>query len=338
MKMKWLWIGAVAMLCAVLTAAVWAVNTPGLGQEAGGAQGMRQGRKPPLTPEQREELKAKVKEMKEEGASGEEIREALKDMLNDWDIELPQGNRVQKNVRARLSWLAKQLTPEQRQELKAKVEEMKDEGASGEEIHAAIKQMLDGWGIEAPRAAAGQALKTVLAQLTPEQRQELKAKVEEMKDEGASGEEIRAAIKQMLDGWGIEAPRAAAGQALKTVLAQLTPEQRQELKAKVKEMKEEGASGEEIHAAIKQMLDGWGIEVPQGNRVQRNVRARLSWLAKQLTPEQRQELKARVTAMKDEGASREEIHAAVQEMLKAWDVEVPQGCHSSPAAGCTGER
>jgi len=282
MKMKWLWIGAVAMLCAVLTAAVWAVNTPGLGQEAGGAQGMRQGRKPPLTPEQREELKAKVKEMKEEGASGEEIREALKDMLNDWDIELPQGNRVQKNVRARLSWLAKQLTPEQRQELKAKVEEMKDEGASGEEIHAAIKQMLDGWGIEAPRAAAGQALKTVLAQLTPEQRQELKAKV--------------------------------------------------------KEMKEEGASGEEIHAAIKQMLDGWGIEVPQGNRVQRNVRARLSWLAKQLTPEQRQELKAKITALKEAGAPKEEIHAAVKEMLAGWDVEVPQGCHSSPAAGCTGER
>ena len=42
-----------------------------------------------LTPEQREEVQGTVKELREDGASGQEIREALGDMLKGWGIQLP---------------------------------------------------------------------------------------------------------------------------------------------------------------------------------------------------------------------------------------------------------
>ena len=43
-----------------------------------------------LTPDQREQVKTKITELRENGASGQEIREALGDMLEGWDIQLPQ--------------------------------------------------------------------------------------------------------------------------------------------------------------------------------------------------------------------------------------------------------
>ena len=41
-----------------------------------------------LTPEQREQVKAKITELHEEGVEPQEIREAVRDMLEGWDIEL----------------------------------------------------------------------------------------------------------------------------------------------------------------------------------------------------------------------------------------------------------
>ena len=124
---------------------------------------------------------------------------------------------------------------------------------------------------------------------------------------------------------------------------QLTPEQRQGLKAKIMEMKDEGASPEEIHAAVKQMLAGWGVELPQAGGGQGGRMGSLAkqegagahhrggggWMAEQLTPEQRQELKAKIMEMKDQGASQAEIHAAVKQMLAEYGVEIPQGCHGN---------
>ena len=42
-----------------------------------------------LTPEQREEVRTTVKELHEEGASAQEIREAVREMFSEWDIQLP---------------------------------------------------------------------------------------------------------------------------------------------------------------------------------------------------------------------------------------------------------
>jgi len=46
-----------------------------------------------LTPDQREQVKTRVTELREDGASAQEIREALGDMLKGWGIQLPPQNR-----------------------------------------------------------------------------------------------------------------------------------------------------------------------------------------------------------------------------------------------------
>ena len=43
-----------------------------------------------LTDEQKEEIKTTVEELREAGASREEIREAVKKKLEEWNIELPE--------------------------------------------------------------------------------------------------------------------------------------------------------------------------------------------------------------------------------------------------------
>ena len=46
-------------------------------------------------------------------------------------------------------------------------------------------------------------------------------------------------------------------------LAELTDEQKEELKQTIEDMKEAGATHEEIREAVVAKLDAWGIEVPE---------------------------------------------------------------------------
>lgn len=101
------------------------------------------------------------------------------------------------------------LTEEQREAVHAKVEEMREAGASPEEIHAAVKVMLEGWGIEVPEDFGKHPPRhMIFSQLTAEQREAVHAKVEEMRKAGASREEIHAAVREMLEGFGVELPDA----------------------------------------------------------------------------------------------------------------------------------
>jgi DNA-binding transcriptional regulator YhcF (GntR family) len=160
------------------------------------------------------------------------------------------------------------LTGEQRETIHAKVEEMREAGASPEEIHAAVKEMLDGWGIELPQDSGKRHPRhRIFSQLTEEQRETVRAKVEEMREAGASPEEVHAAVKEMLDGWGVDVPEDFGKHPPRhRIFSQLTEEQRQAVHAKVKEMREAGASHEEIHAAVRAMLEGYGIELPEAGQ------------------------------------------------------------------------
>jgi DNA-binding transcriptional regulator YhcF (GntR family) len=168
-----------------------------------------------------------------------------------------------------------QLTEQQRAALHEKVEEMKGAGASREEINAAVREMLAGWGIDLPehrdrgegvRDGRPEGHPRFLDQLTEEQRTALREKVEEMKAAGASHEQIRDAVHEMLTGWGVDVPRepreprGPRGEVFK----QLTDEQRQAIHEKIREMREAGASREDIHATVREMLEGYGIELPEG--------------------------------------------------------------------------
>jgi len=118
-------------------------------------------------------------------------------------------------------------------------------------------------------------------------------------------------------------------------LAGLTEEQRDAVHARVTEMREAGASREEVHASVREMLDGWGIqppERPQGDGRGEGRRGE-GWrgegrgpghrLMEQLTQEQRDAVHARVTEMREAGASREEVHAAVHQLLESFGIELP---------------
>jgi hypothetical protein len=66
----------------------------------------------------------------------------------------------------------------------------------------------------------------------------------------------------MLKGWGIEPPPSQGGRG--ALMDKLTADQRQQLQAKIKGLRDKNATREEIRAAVQEMLKGWGIEPPQG--------------------------------------------------------------------------
>jgi DNA-binding transcriptional MerR regulator len=100
--------------------------------------------------------------------------------------------------------------------------------------------------------------------LTEEQRAEIRAMVTEMRDAGASPEDIHAAVRSKMEGYGIEVPEDFGKHRPRhRIFSQLTEEQRETIHAKLREMREAGASREEIHAAVREMLKSFGIDLPE---------------------------------------------------------------------------
>ena len=106
--------------------------------------------------------------------------------------------------------VAGKLTEEQKEALSQMIEELKDAGATPEEIREAIQQFLDEQGIdtegcEKSRNRYREYVNGCIAdQLTEEQKEALSQMIEELKDAGATPEEIREAIQQFLDEQGID--------------------------------------------------------------------------------------------------------------------------------------
>ena len=92
-----------------------------------------------LTKEQKKILRNAIKELKEKGATRKEIRELIKQYLEEWGIK--PGKKKRKAF-----W--EKLTKEQRKELRQAIKELKKQGAFKEEIRALIKQYLEKWGIK----------------------------------------------------------------------------------------------------------------------------------------------------------------------------------------------
>jgi DNA-binding transcriptional regulator YhcF (GntR family) len=100
-----------------------------------------------LTKEQREAIHDKVMEMREAGASRKEIHEALREMLEGYGVEMPEGGPEHPGHHGRFG---ENLTEEQREAIHDKVMEMREAGASRKEIHEALREMLEGYGVELP--------------------------------------------------------------------------------------------------------------------------------------------------------------------------------------------
>lgn len=93
--------------------------------------------------------------------------------------------------------------------------------------------------------------------LNDRQKRILRKAIRELKENGASKQEIKALIKQYLEKWGIKPGKKI--KRLKHFWKKLTEAQRKELKQAIKELKAQGASKEEIKALIKKYLEDWGI-------------------------------------------------------------------------------
>lgn len=167
------------------------------------------------------------------------------------------GNRALREV-AGLRRVMNKLTPEQKEQLLAKLKDMRARNATPEEIKLAVSDMLQGWGIQLTNRSG------YWKQLTPQQQQALQTKVKELLETSASPDRISASIKKMLKDWGLEPNRGRTNLGVgAAVLKKLQPEQRQALRSKATQMRQEGATRSEIRKAIREQLQEWGIELPK---------------------------------------------------------------------------
>jgi len=98
--------------------------------------------------------------------------------------------------------------------------------------------------------------------LSDVQRQEIKGMVQDMRENGASKEEIKAAVELKLTEWGIEVPKFE--QIRKPQWwSELTDEQKEEIITIKEELIEAGASNEAIRDAVKLKLEEWNLEIPK---------------------------------------------------------------------------
>lgn len=156
--------------------------------------------------------------------------------------------------------------------------------------------------------------------LTDEQKQELHDLISSMREDGATREEIKESVDALFAEWGIEPPTRDGQGGKKDNRPELTDEQKAELKELRESMKTDGATPEEIHAAVEALFAEWGIEMPNW-RGQGNDRNGLG--DPQLTDEQKTQLKELRESMRADGASREEIHAAVEALYAEWGLDMP---------------
>ncbi len=206
------------------------------------------------------ELEALVAELREQGASREEIHAAVEAKFEEWGIEMPEPPGLGGDGhRGRGGMWMHNLTEEQRQAIQEMVQQMRENGASREQIHEAVQAKFDEWGIEMP----ARGLKRFSDVLTEEQIAELEATVAELRENGATREEIHAAVQALFNEWGIEMP-PPGGHGHKGKrhpgMGNLTPEQRQAIRELVQQLRQEGATREEIRKAVLEQLQEWGIK------------------------------------------------------------------------------
>ncbi|MCK4755281.1 MAG: hypothetical protein KAS58_08605, partial [Calditrichia bacterium] len=216
-----------------------------------------------LSKEQQEEVKNKVKELWESGASREEIRDAVKEMFEKYDVDFPddmkgfQGMRGARHGRGFMKF-SDQLSEDQINTIKEKVESLREKGASREEMHAEVNNLLEEYGVEVPEdfndfpgkrgPKPGRGLREFSDQLTNEQRAAIREKAKTMHEHGDSREEIHNEIRKMLKEYGIDVPNDF-GQR-REMWEKLGNKQRKTIRTKMRKMRKDGATREEIREEI----------------------------------------------------------------------------------------
>lgn len=274
-----------------------------------------------LTEEQKAELKALRETMQNEGADAMEIRGAVAEKLESWGIE-PGAGRFGGRLPHEI---ADQLSDFQREELRQRVRDLNDQGKTREEIHQQVVDRLTEWGIDIPEAFAefdpqrGHRRPFDL-ELSEAQRSELRQTVHDLGEQGADRETIRTKVAELFNGWGVKMPEHGPFMGRKGRFMhhpELTDEQREHLRSTVKTLRDEKADREVIRDKIHELFEEWGIEIPEKAR-------RFGGVMRQLSPEQRKEVRSLVREMRASGAEKDEIHASVQALLESWNIDLPE--------------
>jgi hypothetical protein len=285
------------------------VSAQPVGEHRGGRPG--KGFFSSLTDEQRKAIQELLKEMREQGASREEIHEAVAELLVEWGIELPErrgGRGRPGGFRHDRPDFMEDLTDGQRAAIRGRTLELWKDGATGREINDAVMEMLEEFGLElpehtrGPRGAGGLGRHHMglMAQLSGEQREEIHQMIREMRNQDATGEEIRSAVEEKLQQWGIELPEAPP---------ELTAEQRRTLRTVVYELWQGGATRQEIRSAIAQQFEEYGLQMPE-HRWGHFGKGPLGHFHKCLKPELSQK-------------QREAMHEAVRALLEDFGIDPP---------------
>jgi len=146
------------------------------------------------------------------------------------------------------------LTAEQRDEVKARAAELDEQGASPEEVRAAIAEMLKEWGIQPRVGQSGQQAGPRWGQQAAPPRW------------GQQGPPPQWGQQQtwrgQQGGYGQQVQRPG----WQMIMQRLTADQREQVKTKITELREDGASAQEIREALEDMLEGWDIQLPPQDR------------------------------------------------------------------------
>lgn len=240
-----------------------------------------------LTAEQRALLQKTVSNRRATGAGPAEIHTAVTDLLESWEIELPEYPGPNFGSGPRLSWfIFSRLSPAQRTILCDTIQELRENNAAPEEIQSAVLALLTDWGIELPEDLSFgphprlRFLQFIWNQLTVEQQATLRDTIQELSANDASPEEIHTTIRELLADWDIELPAEGVFhphlrlRILHNIWHQLTDDQRQTIHQTVQELHAEGATPTEIRAAILDLLNEWGFNEP-GEKARNNARPML---------------------------------------------------------------
>lgn len=145
-----------------------------------------------------------VEAMREAGSTREEIHEYVQGYLAELGVELPEP----KGKGHHNGWLVEQIGEEAAQALHDTVQAMREEGATHEEIREYVDSYLEELGVERPEPPMGKGNHEdrLIELIGEEAAQEIQDTVEEMKEAGATREEIREYVDSALGELGVERP------------------------------------------------------------------------------------------------------------------------------------
>ena len=212
------------------------------------------------------------------------------------------------------------LSEAQRNEIRTLIRGLRDEGKNHGEIREAVEEKLNTWGIDLPEPSL--MFGRFRSQMTVEQKEEMQMLIKSMRDLGADRKAIHDAVRDRFVEWGVDVPKRPGRFG-----DQLTEEQRDALHSMIQEMRDQGDEQEAIHNAVKEKLEGWGVDLPddwEGRGGMFRFGGKRFGFDDRLTEDQRRALREKITQLKEQGASRQEVHDTVGQLFDEWGIEIPE--------------